>query len=136
MVNRWSVTRSLNCFFAYIGFDAISSSAEETINSRKSIPRGILISLGFCTLLYVILTAIMTGVVHYPAFENYLSSPVSYILKAINQGWLAGIVNIGAILGMSTVMFYGQTRVSYAMIRDGLFPKNFLKLIRHLKPPY
>lgn len=126
-------------FFSYIGFDAISSSAEETVNPQKSIPQGILISLGICTILYVIMTAIMTGVVYYPHFADYLAAPVSYVLQSVNQNWMAGIVNVGAILGMTTVMivmFYGQTRVAYAMSRDGLFPKIFSKINPKTDTPF
>lgn len=115
-------------FFAFIGFDAISSSAEETVNPSKTLPKAMLLALGICTLLYVIVTAIMTGVVHYPMFANFIDRPVSAVLKMSGQNWMAGIVDLGAILGMTTVMLvmlYGQTRITFSMARDGLMPKFF-----------
>lgn len=124
-------TAASTVFFAFIGFDAISSSAEETINPSKTIPRAMLLSLGICTILYVVVTAIMTGVVHYPLFANFIDRPVSAVLKLSGQNWMAGIVDLGAILGMSTVMLvmlYGQTRITFSMSRDGLMPPIFSKV--------
>ncbi|UQS86002.1 amino acid permease (plasmid) [Nicoliella spurrieriana] len=115
-------------FFSFIGFDAVSSSAEETINPSKTLPRGIMFSLVIATVLYVIMTLIMTGVVKYTAFKDYLNDPVIAVLRVTGQTWLSVIVSIGAILGMTTVTLvslYGQTRISYSMGRDGLFPKFF-----------
>ena len=115
-------------FFAFIGFDAVSSSAEETINPSKALPRGIMGSLIVCTILYIIMTLIMTGVVNYTVYaqESFLKAPVMAVIQATQQTWLGWIVSLGAIMGITTVMLvmlYGQTRVSYAMSRDGLFPK-------------
>ncbi|CAH0419197.1 amino acid permease [Periweissella ghanensis] len=115
-------------FFSFIGFDAVSSSSEETINPSKTIPRGILISLIISTILYIIMTLIMTGVVKYTIFAKYLNAPILAVLHQTGQGWLAALVSVGAILGMTTVILvelYGQTRISYAMARDGLLPKFF-----------
>lgn len=115
-------------FFSFIGFDAVSSSSEETINPSKTIPRGILISLIISTILYIIMTLIMTGVVKYTIFAKYLNAPILAVLHQTGQGWLAVLVSVGAILGMTTVILvelYGQTRISYAMARDGLLPKFF-----------
>lgn len=94
-------------FFSFIGFDAVSSSAEETVNPNRTLPRGILYSLVISTILYIVMTLIMTGA---------------------SMNWLAVIVNLGALIGMTTVMLvqlYGQSRICYAMSRDGLFPKFF-----------
>lgn len=118
-------TAASSVFFAFIGFDAISSSAEETLNPSKTLPRAMFIALGICTILYVIVTAIMTGVVHYTEFANFIDRPVSAVLKVSGQNWMAGIVDVGAILGMTTVMLvmlYGQTRITFSMSRDGLMP--------------
>lgn len=115
-------------FFAFIGFDAVSSSAEETINPRKALPRGIMFSLSIATVLYIIMTLIMTGVVKYTDFVRYLNAPVLAVLDVTGQTWLSIIVSIGAILGMTTVILvqlYGQSRISYSMSRDGLFPRLF-----------
>jgi basic amino acid/polyamine antiporter, APA family len=118
-------------FFAFIGFDAIASAAEETKNPNRELPRGILYSLFICTLLYVIVTGIMTGVVPFAQFKGNEDHPISLVLQIAGQDWVAGIVDVGAILGMTTVMLvmlYGQTRVSFAMARDGLLP-NFFKSV-------
>ncbi|MBW1606292.1 amino acid permease [Lactobacillus sp. Sy-1] len=115
-------------FFSFIGFDAVSSSAEETVNPSKTLPRGIMFSLIISTVLYIVMTLIMTGVVKYTAFANYLNDPVIAVLRSTGQTWLSVIVSVGAILGMTTVTLvslYGQTRISYSMGRDGLFPKFF-----------
>ncbi|WP_429971489.1 amino acid permease [Fructilactobacillus sp. Tb1] len=125
-------------FFAFIGFDSVSSSAEETINPSKTLPRGILLSLFISTILYVIMTLIMTGVVKYTVFAQYLNAPVLAVLAATGQGWLSAIVALGAVVGMTTVilvMLYGQSRTSYSMARDGLFPKMFSKVNKKSQTP-
>lgn len=122
-------------FFSFIGFDAVSSSAEETINPSKTLPRGILMSLLISTVLYITMTLIMTGVVKYKVFAKYLNAPILAALAQTGQTWLSIIVSIGAILGMTTVILvqlYGQSRISYSMSRDGLFPKMF----GEVKPKY
>jgi basic amino acid/polyamine antiporter, APA family len=126
-------------FFAFIGFDAIASAAEETRNPNKDLPRGIIYSLLICTFLYVIVTGIMTGVVPYLGFKGNEDHPISLVLQVAGQNWVAGIVDVGAILGMTTVMLvmlYGQTRVSYAMSRDGLLPKFFRTVHKKYRTPY
>lgn len=125
-------------FFSFIGFDAISSSAEETINPSKAMPRGIIWSLLISTVLYVMMTLVMTGVVDYSVFTNYLNAPVLAVLHETGQSWLAAFVSVGAIVGMTTVILvdlYGQSRIAYAMSRDGLFPKFFGEVsMKHLVP--
>ncbi|MEK4324136.1 amino acid permease [Bacillus sp. FSL K6-3221] len=125
-------------FFAFIGFDAVASAAEETKNPSRNLPRGIITSLLICTLLYVVVSAIMTGIVPFMNFEG-VSHPVSLVLQVAGQNWVAGIVDVGAILGMTTVMLvmlYGQTRVMFAMSRDGLVPKILSKVHPKHKTPY
>lgn len=125
-------------FFAFIGFDAVSSAVEETKNPARDLPRGIIFSLVICTFLYVIVSAIMTGIVPFMQFEG-ISHPVSLVLQVAGQNWVAGIVDIGAILGMTTVMLvmlYGQTRIMFAMSRDGLVPKVLSKVHSKYKTPY
>ena len=115
-------------FFAFIGFDAISSSVEETLEPSKTLPRSMLLSLGICTILYVAVSAIMTGVVPFETFAKYIDHPISAVLIYSGQNWMAGIIDLGAILGMTTVMLvclYGQTRISFPMSRDGLLPHVF-----------
>lgn len=125
-------------FFSFIGFDAISSSAEETINPSKAMPRGIIWSLGISTVLYILMTLVMTGVVKYQVFTQYLNAPVLAVLHQTGQTWLAVFVSVGAIVGMTTVILvdlYGQSRIAYAMSRDGLFPKFFGDVSeKHLVP--
>lgn len=111
-------------FFAFIGFDAVTSAAEEVKNPSKDLPIGIIGSLAVCTVLYVIVAAIMTGIVPFPNFKG-VDHPVSLALQYAGQDWVAGFVDLAAILGMSTVMLvmaYGQTRILFAMSRDGLLP--------------
>ncbi len=111
-------------FFAFIGFDAVTSAAEEVRNPHRDLPVGIIGSLTVCTVLYVIVAAIMTGVVPFAKFAG-VDHPVSLVLQYAGQNWVAGFVDLGAILGMTTVilvMTFGQTRVIFAMSRDGLLP--------------
>ncbi|MBM7543948.1 APA family basic amino acid/polyamine antiporter [Weissella beninensis] len=126
-------------FFSFIGFDSVSSSAEETINPSKTLPRGILLSLLISTLLYIIMTLIMTGVVKYTVFTKYLNAPILAVLHETGQTWLSIIVSVGAILGMTTVILvqlYGQSRISYSMARDGLFPEFFGHINKKYQTPF
>jgi APA family basic amino acid/polyamine antiporter len=112
-------------FFAFIGFDAVTSAAEEVRNPRRDLPLGIIGSLAVCTVLYMIMAAIMTGIVPYAKFAG-VDHPVSLALQYAGQNWVAGFVDLGAILGMTTVilvMTFGQTRIIFAMSRDGLLPE-------------
>ena len=124
-------------FFAYIGFDAVSTSAEEVRNPARDLPRGIMGSLAICTVLYIIVSAILTGIIPYTQLN--VPSPVSYSLIHIGLGWAGAIVALGAIAGLTTVllvMLYGQSRVFYAMSRDGLLPAVFSKVHPTFKTPY
>ncbi|MBZ2209936.1 amino acid permease [Massilia sp. R798] len=117
-------------FFAFIGFDAVTSAAEEVKRPERDLPIGIIGSLAACAILYVVVSAIMTGIV---PFKQYLGidHPVSLALQYAGENWVAGFVDMGAILGMTTVilvMAYGQTRVLFAMSRDGLLPKKLSSL--------
>ncbi|MCM3539208.1 amino acid permease [Priestia endophytica] len=126
-------------FFAFIGFDAVASAAEETKNPKKNLPRGIMASLFVCTILYVIVTAIMTGVVPFMKFEGAIDHPISLVLQMSGQNWVAGIIEVGAVLGMTTVMLvmlYGQTRVMFSMSRDGLMPAKLSKVHPKYKTPF
>jgi len=112
-------------FFAFIGFDAVTSAAEEVRNPGRDLPIGIIGSLAVCAVLYVAVAAIMTGIVPFAKFEG-VDHPVSLALQYAGQNWVAGFVDLGAILGMTTVilvMTYGQTRIIFAMSRDGLLPE-------------
>ncbi|SFJ62167.1 amino acid permease [Thermoflavimicrobium dichotomicum] len=133
------VAAAATVFFAYVGFDAVASAAEETKNPKRDLPRGLLYSLLICTALYVIVSAIMTGVVPFQQFEKNLSHPVSLVLDVAGQNWVAGFIDIGAIMGMTTVllvMLYGQTRIFYSMSRDGLLPKLFSNVHPTYRTPF
>jgi len=116
-------------FFAYIGFDAVSTAAEECKNPNRDIPIGIIGSLVVCTILYIAVAAVLTGVVPYTALDN--SEPVAYALRAIGMNFGSAVVAVGAICGITTVllvMIFGQTRVFLAMSRDGMIPQNMVKV--------
>ena len=110
-------------FFAYIGFDAVSTAGEEAINPQRDLPIGILSSLAICTILYIIVSAILTGVVPYAQID--IKAPVAAAMGTLGIPWAKGMIATGAIFGITTVMlvlFYGLTRVVLAMSRDGLLP--------------
>jgi len=113
-------------FFAYVGFDAISTAVEEARNPKRDVPIGIIGSLVFCTLIYIIVSGLLTGVVSYT--ELNVSSPVAHALELLGINWASALVATGVITGLVTVMlvlYYGLTRVIFAMSRDGLLPGFF-----------
>jgi APA family basic amino acid/polyamine antiporter len=113
-------------FFAYIGFDAVSTTAEEVINPERDMPIGIITSLAICTVLYIVVSGLLTGIVPYPSLN--VSSPISQALLSLGYRTAASLVAVGAIAGLTTVilvMYYGLTRVFLAMSRDGLLPTVF-----------
>ena len=110
-------------FFAYIGFDAVSTAGEEAIKPQRDLPLGILASLAICTVLYIIVSGILTGVVPYQQID--LKAPVAEAMNGLGISWAKGMIATGAIFGITTVMlvlYYGLTRVVLAMSRDGLLP--------------
>lgn len=124
-------------FFAYIGFDAVSTAAEEVRNPQKDLPKGIIGSLLFCTVLYIVVSGILTGMVPYVKF-NETSAPVAYALQQIGINWGSALVSVGAICGITSVllgMTFGQTRIFFAMSRDGLLPRFFGKVHRKFGTP-
>lgn len=116
-------------FFAYIGFDAVSTAAEEAKNPQRDLPIGILGSLGICTLLYILVVLVLTGMVPYGSLN--VSDPVAFALSRVGEGLIAGWVSAGAIAGLTSVllvMMYGQSRIFFAMARDGLLPPVFCRV--------
>ena len=123
-------------FFAYLGFDAVSSAAEEVKNPQRNMPIGIIGSLLICTLLYVAVSLVLTGIMPYT--ELNVADSVSFTMQAINQDWIAGVISLGAIIGMMTVilvMMYGGTRLLMAFGRDGLLPKMMSEISPKRKTP-
>ncbi|GGE53045.1 amino acid transporter [Pullulanibacillus camelliae] len=123
-------------FFAYLGFDAVSSAAEEVKNPQRNMPIGIIGSLLICTLLYVAVSLVLTGITPYAHLN--VNDPVTFAMKLVHQDWIAGIISLGAIIGMITVilvMLYGGTRLLYAIGRDGLLPKSMCELSKKHQTP-
>ena len=123
-------------FFAYLGFDAVSSAAEEVKNPQRNMPIGIIGSLFICTILYVAVSLVLTGMVSYTKLN--VSDPVSFVMQIVHQDWVAGVISLGAVVGMMTVilvMSYGGTRLLYAFGRDGLLPKSMYELSKKYKTP-
>lgn len=116
-------------FFAYVGFDAVSTAVEEAHNPKRDVPRGIMGALVFCTIIYIIVSALLTGIVPYTSLN--VSSPVGFALNSLGVHWAAALVSTGVIAGLTTVMlvlYYGLTRIILAISTDGLLPKMFSKV--------
>jgi len=117
-------TGAASIFFAYIGFDAVSTAAQEAKNPQKDMPLGILGSLVVCTILYILVSTVLTGLVNYKSLN--VADPVALGIDATGISWGSLLVKIGAVFGLGTVMLVmllGQSRVFYSMSRDGLLPK-------------
>ncbi len=125
-------------FFAYIGFDAVSTAAQEARNPERDMPIGILGSLGICTILYIVVVLVMTGL--QPFRRLNVADPLAIAIDSTPAHlWLSPIVKIGALLGTTAVilvMMLGQTRVFYSMAHDGLLPKAFGKVHSRFRTPY
>ncbi len=126
-------------FFAYIGFEAVSTAGQESKNPQKDMPFGIIGSLVVCTVLYMLVAAVLTLVVNYKNLN--VPDPVAVAVDAFGPswGWFAAIIKAGAIIGLTSVilvLMYGQTRIFYAMARDGLLPKVFAVVHPKYKTPW
>ena len=129
--NGWSgiMTGAALIFFAYIGFDAVSTTAEEAKNPQRDLPLGMILSLIICTVLYIAVAAVLTGMVPLQTLAN--AHPVAAALQQVGEEGVATIISLGAsmaIISVLLVMQYGQTRIFFSMSRDGLLPKAFSKV--------
>ena len=123
-------------FFAYIGFDAVTTAAEEAKDPQRDLPVGILASLAICTVVYIVVAGVLTGVVSYK--ELNVASPVAHALQLLGHRWASGLVAVGVIAGLITVMlvlYYGLTRILFAMARDGLMPPFFSNVNARTQTP-
>jgi APA family basic amino acid/polyamine antiporter len=124
-------------FFAYIGFDAVSTAAQEAKNPQRDLPLGILGSLVICTVLYILVAGVLTGVVPYSSLN--VPDPIAVGVSAIGLPWLAVLVKAGAIAGLSSVilvMLLGQPRIFYTMAHDGLLPEWASRVHPKYRTPY
>lgn len=125
-------------FFAYIGFDAISTTAEECSNPQRDMPRGMIYSLVICTIIYVITTLVITGLVSYTSFEG-VTDPLAFVFESINMKKLGTFISISAVVAATSVMLVfqiGQPRIWMSMSRDGLMPKSFSKIHKKYQTPW
>lgn len=124
-------------FYAYIGFDAISTAAEETKDPQKNLPIGLIGSLLICSAIYALVTFVLTGMM--PMGQIDLKAPIAHAMSFIGQDWYAGVISIGALAGLTSVLLvlqYGTTRILFAMSRDGLLPPVMKKLHPKFQTPW
>jgi basic amino acid/polyamine antiporter, APA family len=116
-------------FFAYIGFDAISTTAEECKNPQRDLPRGMMYSIIICTILYVLIAIVLTGMVNYKSLA--VDDPLAFVFSEVGLNWISGVISISAVIAMTSVLLVfqlGQPRIWMSMSRDGLLPKAFSKV--------
>jgi len=125
-------------FFAYIGFDAISTTAEECANPQRDLPRGMIYSLIICTVIYVVVTLVITGMVNYSEFNN-VSDPLAYVFEKINLSKVGFFISVSAVIAATSVLLVfqlGQPRIWMSMSRDGLLPKKFSAIHAKYQTPW
>jgi len=123
-------------FFAYIGFDAVSTAVEEAKDPQRDVPIGIIASLTVCTVIYIVVSGLLTGIVPYT--ELNVPSPVAHALQLLGYNWASALISTGVIAGLTTVMlvlYYGLTRIIFAMSRDGLLSPFFAEVHPKTKTP-
>ncbi len=123
-------------FFAYIGFDAISTTAEECKNPQRDLPRSMMYSIIICTVLYICIALVLTGMVHYA--ELGVGDPLAFVFEKLHISWMLGIVGLSAVIAMASVFLVfqlGQPRIWMSMSRDGLLPKAFSRIHPKYKTP-
>lgn len=123
-------------FFAYIGFDAISTTAEECKDPQRDLPRGMMWAIVICTVLYIIIALVLTGMVHYT--ELNVGDPLAHVFEKLDLKWMSGIIAVSAVIAMASVLLVfqmGQPRIWMSMSRDGLLPKKFSKIHPKFKTP-
>ena len=123
-------------FFAYIGFDAISTTAEECVNPQRDLPRGMMWAIIICTLLYIAVVLVLTGMV--PYHQLNVGDPLAFVFEKLDLKWMSGIIAVSAVVAMASVLLVfqmGQPRIWMSMSRDGLLPKRFSKVHPKYKTP-
>ncbi|NMM62249.1 amino acid permease [Clostridium sp. P21] len=123
-------------FLAFAGFDAVSTSAEEVKNPQKNLPIGIIASMIGCALIYVIVSLILTGMVHYTKLN--VGDAMAYALSSVGQGWAASLLSVGAVIGILAVILayvYGASRILFSMSRDGLLPRKYCSVNKKTNVP-
>src|SRR4026207_1673502 len=137
--NGWAgiATGAALIFFAYIGFDAISTTAEEARTPQRDMPIGMIASLSICTVLYVLITAVLTGIVPYQQLGT--AEPLATALNAVHLDWAAGFISFGAVVSMTAVLLVfqlGQPRIFFVMSRNGLLPRVFASVHPRFRTPH
>jgi amino acid transporter len=123
-------------FFAYIGFDAISTTAEECKDPQRDLPKGMMWALIICTILYVVIALVLTGMVNYADLN--VGDPLAFVFEKLDLKWMSGIIAVSAVVAMASVLLVfqmGQPRIWMSMSRDGLLPKRFSKVHPKYKTP-
>jgi APA family basic amino acid/polyamine antiporter len=124
-------------FFAYIGFDAISTTAEETKNPQRDLPIGIIGTLVICTVLYIVAALVLTGMMPFDKID--FQAPIAHAMRVVGQDRLAGFISVGALAGLTSVLLIyqlGTTRILYAMSRDGFLPKRLRLVNKKYRTPH
>jgi APA family basic amino acid/polyamine antiporter len=124
-------------FFAYVGFDAVSTAAQESKNPQRDVPLGMLVSLAICTVVYIAVAVVLLGIVHYSRLN--VADPLAVGIDATRLHWLSPVIKVSALFGLFSTMLVqllGQTRVFFAMSRDGLLPEPFGRVHPRFRTPH